>query len=117
MTGTVLAAFAVASLSVGSAAQVPTPAVGCQVPSRATHRSFSAKASTPVGGSTSDALAARRETKGSNAPKSSTPIGAATTPKERPRTTGAVTPKGSIPVPVTGGASAPCGQSLSAHSS
>ncbi len=110
MTGTVLAAFALASLSVGSAAQVPTPAVGCQAPSRATHRSFSAKASTPVGGSASDALAVRRETKGSNAPKSSTPIATATTTKERPRTAGAVTPKGSIPVSSTGGESATCGQ-------
>jgi hypothetical protein len=111
MTRTVLAAFAVASLSVGSAAeQVPTPAAGCQVPSRAAHRSFSAKASTPIGGSTSDALAARRETKGSNSPKSSTPIGTATIPKERPRTAGAVTPKGSIPVPAFVGKSVVCAQ-------
>ncbi len=111
MIGTVLTAFAVASLSVGSAAaQPPTPTAGCQVPTRATHRSFSAKASTPVGGSTSEALALRRETKGSNSPKSSTPIGAATTPKERPRTAGAVTPKGSMPVPAIVAESVPCGQ-------
>jgi len=98
-----LTTLAISSLSLGSAvAQTPAStatAAACHAAVPATHRTLSAKASTPIRGTTSDALAPRRDTKGSNAPKSSTPIRAEMSLQhERPRTSGAVTPKGSTPV-------------------
>ncbi len=100
MTRFVLTAgFMLVCASTAAAADRPSATPGCPaaVQGGPAHLTLSAKASTPVASSRSNALAPRHQTTASNSPKSSTPIGETTLPSGR-RTAGAVTPKGSIPV-------------------